>query len=126
MIVGLANLSNTISNVFSNYELIEDISFSYSQKEEFDVQCNNLIKFSKHEDIKSIETDLSNSLEKEDLIESFEITDTHFINIRLSNSYLHTYAKFSPNYLSNNSESILIDYGGPNIGKALHVGHLRT
>ena len=126
MIVGLANLSNTISNVFSNYELKEDISFSYSQKEEFDVQCNNLIKFSKHEDIKNIETDLSNSLKKEDLIESFEITDTHFINIRLSNDYLHTYAKFNPNYLSNNSESILIDYGGPNIGKALHVGHLRT
>ena len=36
------------------YILLLTVSFSYSQKEEFDVQCNNLIKFSKHEDINKI------------------------------------------------------------------------
>ena len=30
------------------------------------------------------------------------------------------------NILSPNPKRILIDYGGPNIGKPLHVGHLRS
>ena len=56
----------------------------------------------------------------------FEITNTNFINLRLSKDYLYKYSAFNKDYLPSLNQSILIDYGGPNIGKALHVGHLRT
>ena len=126
MIVGLSDVSKVINSVFLNHNLNEVISFSYSQIDKYDVQCNNLIKFSKHEHINEIIEEISNLLEKENSIESFEITNTNFINLRLSKDYLYKYSAFNKDYLPSLNQSILIDYGGPNIGKALHVGHLRT
>jgi len=126
MIVGLSNVSKVINSVFLNHSLNEVVSLSYSQIDKYDVQCNNLIKFSKHEHINEIIEEISNLLEKENSIESFEITNTNFINLRLSKDYLYKYSAFNKDCLPSLNQSILIDYGGPNIGKALHVGHLRT
>ena len=126
MIVGLSDVSKVINSVFLNHNLNEVISFSYSQIDKYDVQCNNLIKFSNHEHINKITDEISNLLEKESSIESFEITNTNFINLRLSKDYLYKYSAFNKDYLPSLDQSILIDYGGPSIGKALHVGHLRT
>ncbi len=126
MIVGLDSVSNNINSVFSDHNLNEIVSFSYSQMDKYDVQCNNLIKFSNHEHINEIIQGISKSLEKEDAIESFEITNTNFINLKLSKNYLYKYSTFNKDFLPFFNQSVLIDYGGPNIGKALHVGHLRT
>lgn len=55
-----------------------------------------------------------------------------FINITLSNEFVSNYINEmskQDNYgciLEDNPKTIIIDYGGPNIAKPLHVGHLRS
>ncbi len=126
MIVGLSNVSSVIENLLSNHDLHEEVTFSYTQIEGYDIQCNNLIKFSDHQNLNEIIENISKALKDITLIEDFDITDKNFINIKLSNEYLYKFSKFEQKYLEHTTQSVLIDYGGPNIGKALHVGHLRT
>ena len=72
-----------------------------------------------------------NNLEE---VEKCEIREDLFINVSLSNNFLERQLTSNKNWaeafdssLKNKfSKKILIDYGGPNIGKALHVGHLRS
>ena len=72
-----------------------------------------------------------NNLEE---VEKCEIREDLFINVSLSNNFLEKQITSNKNWaeafdssLKNKlSKKILIDYGGPNIGKALHVGHLRS
>ena len=102
------------------------VTFSYTQIEGYDIQCNNLIKFSNHQNLNEIVKNISKALKDITIIEDFNITDKNFINIKLSNEYIYKFSKFEQKYLERTTQSVLIDYGGPNIGKALHVGHLRT
>ena len=126
MIVGLSNVSSVIENLLSNHDLHEEVTFSYTQIEGYDIQCNNLIKFSNHQNLNEIVKNISKALKDITIIEDFNITDKNFINIKLSNEYIYKFSKFEQKYLERTTQSVLIDYGGPNIGKALHVGHLRT
>ncbi len=55
-----------------------------------------------------------------------------FINLKLSDSFLQTYLEemrtakdFGVNKLGA-GKTIVVDYGGPNVAKPLHIGHLRS
>ena len=56
-----------------------------------------------------------------------------FLNLKLDNAYLATYlndmqadeGRFGCEK-AENPQTIMIDYGGPNVAKPLHVGHLRS
>ena len=44
-----------------------------------------------------------------------------------STEYLFEYSQSLEKHIfKNNNHSVIFDYGGPNIGKDLHVGHIRT
>lgn len=54
-----------------------------------------------------------------------------FINLRLSNRVLSTFAAVQASaphagIQQQSAETIVIDFGGPNVAKPLHVGHLRS
>ena len=71
--------------------------------------------------------DILNALKKLKSIKNVEILDNNFININFSNQYLEEFALINKDVIKLGSDkSILFDYGGPNIGKDLHVGHIRT
>ena len=68
-----------------------------------------------------------NVLNKNDDILNFEITKNCFINLELNiENFIVYFQNIENNIKVDQSEKIIFDYCGPNIGKPLHVGHLRS
>lgn len=66
-----------------------------------------------------------------DMFRSVEVVKPGFINIIISDNMLASYIdemarEEKLGYEADGSDTIVIDYGGPNVAKPLHVGHLRT
>ena len=123
----LENLKSEIENLFKKNGFDENIEFRISNVDDYDLQINNMVK---HQDIKNIDLislELKKILNSNDDILNFEITKNYFINLELNKKNFISYFKnIEKNIKVKNSIKILFDYGGPNIGKPLHVGHLRS
>ncbi len=126
MIVGTKNIISDIKMVLKKYSIIELVELSYSQFENVDIQCNNLVKHAKNSNIEEIKRELTNTLSENEYIHKVSLAKNNFINIELSIKYFNENLNTEIKQINENKKSIIIDYGGPNIGKALHVGHLRT
>lgn len=126
MIVGTNSIINDIFDVLYKFSIQEDVQLNYSQIENVDIQCNNLVKLSSNERIEEIKTAIENKLKNNKYIQDISFAGNNFINIILSEEYLEKNLLSDLSKLNGKKTSILIDYGGPNIGKSLHVGHLRT
>ncbi len=122
----LNNFVTDLKNLLSKYSINEEVEIRISGLEDFDFQINNLIKHEKNKDIDGIRAGVSELLKNEHVIDSYEITEKNFINININlKSFFETINDLEINLQTNNNK-IIIDYGGPNIGKPLHVGHLRS
>lgn len=126
MIVGTNSIINDIFDVLYKFSIQEDVQLNYSQIENVDIQCNNLVKLSSDDRIEEIKTAIENKLKNNKYIQEISFAGNNFINIVLSEEYLEKNLLSDLSKLNGKKTSILIDYGGPNIGKSLHVGHLRT
>ncbi len=119
----IKNLENELQELVGP----ESISLRISNNPNFDFQINNLVKFQNHKEIKNIENSFYKIIDKESSIKKFEITDNYFINLEINiETFTHNFDKIRNNIKVENPQTILLDYGGPNIGKPLHVGHLRS
>ena len=120
-------LIKELQDTLKEFEIIEEIDFKISNIDNFDYQINNLVKYQKNKEIKNNIKKFEKVLINNKVIKDYEITKNYFINIRIN---LDNCEKFLLNIRKDiknkNSKNILIDYGGPNIGKPLHVGHLRS
>ncbi len=78
-----------------------------------------------------IAEEITSKLAGNDMFEMVEMVKPGFINIVISQSFLAAYAEEMINTEklgfahSENPKTIVIDYGGANVAKPLHVGHLR-
>ena len=126
MIVGTNSIINDIFDVLYKFSIQEDVQLNYSQIENVDIQCNNLVKLSSDDRIEEIKTAIEKKLKNNKYIQEISFAGNNFINIILSEEYLEKNLLSDLSKLNGEKTSILIDYGGPNIGKSLHVGHLRT
>ena len=119
----IKNLENELQELIGP----ESISLRISNNPNYDFQINNLVKFQNHEKIKNIENSFYKIIDKESSIKKFEITDNYFINLEINvETFTHNFDKIRNNIKVQNPQTVLLDYGGPNIGKPLHVGHLRS
>ncbi len=123
----LKPLVQKLELILNEFNITEDIDIKLTSIDDFDYQINNLVKHQKHEKIKDIEKKVISALNTSEIVEVWEISEKYFINIKISLSILINLIDPIDGYLKlNKKEKIIIDYGGPNIGKPLHVGHLRS
>ena len=110
------------------YDIPINIKFSNFSKR-FDVQINELVQIVKDSKFSEVTQEIKDSFEESNLIEKFEILETGFINIKLSNEFLAIALGKKLDHFRDEKakeETVIFDYGGANIGKSLHVGHIRT
>lgn len=129
-------LTDKIKKVFDKFGYPQDkavVSFS-NMPELCDFQCNGCFALSKIG--KCNPMDIANKIKDElkDLEEQFkiEIANPGFLNFTATNAFL---SQLSNDLLQNNDlgvekhaepKKVIMDYGGANVAKQLHIGHLRS
>ena len=126
----IQELEKSLQDSLVSYDVNIKFTANFSSFENVDIQINQLIQLKNHENFNEISKTISEKLRQAEIIENHEITEQGFINIILNDRYFETTlsndAEQVLNSLKFKTGSVIIDYGGANIGKSLHVGHLRT
>jgi arginyl-tRNA synthetase len=122
----LKPIVSQIQNILSKNGIDELVDVRISNLDNYDYQINNLVKYQNHPNIESIKDGVSKLLKSSSLIDFFDYANNLFINIQINTeSILSNLENIEENIRRGDKEKVIIDYGGPNIGKPLHVGHLR-
>ena len=96
-------------------------------------QCNGAMRLAKLYKKKPLDIalDIVEKLKEDKAFSKLEAVPPGFINMSLSNEFLSDYLqsmskeeKFGIN-ITDRKDKIIVDYGGANVAKPLHVGHLR-
>ena len=79
-----------------------------------------------------IAQDVAKNIPANEVIESINVVAPGFINIIIKDKFISQYmyemsqAEKGGFQAKENPQTVVIDYGGPNVAKPLHVGHLRS
>ncbi|MFL2690666.1 MAG: arginine--tRNA ligase [Candidatus Actinomarina sp.] len=120
-------LTNSLSMEFKNYNLNESVQLSMSKLPEYDMQINNLVKYNKSDFFEELRKNIIKIINSSNLFKVVEENNIGFLNLELNHEFLkNKITNTKDNFKRKESEKIIFDYGGPNIGKPLHVGHMRT
>ena len=109
---------------------VNDVSVTFSDRADF--QCNDIFALAKQNNISPIELaqNIVSSIISPNF--TFSVAAPAFININVSNERLNkelnTYASnaFLGIKRAEKPLTVVMDYGGANVAKELHVGHLRS
>lgn len=113
---------------------VEEVTLNISSRPEFgDYQYNGIMPLAKvyHKNPREIAEELLNALKEDNLYKDVNIAGPGFINITFSDEQLLRHMNellqnIELNYTGIEPKNIFFDYGGANVAKALHVGHLRS
>ena len=133
-------LENIITNVTNDLGYtVDNMTVIKSNRPDLcDYQCDQVFKLAKqhHKNPMEIGEEITckiNELENfNDYFEKVEFVRPGFINITLSNKFVNNKLRNmynNPKFdikLPSVKETYFMDYGGPNVAKPLHVGHMRT
>ena len=97
-------------------------------------QCNGAMAAAKiaGQNPRAIAEQIIESLSSHKAIASIDIAGPGFININLTDETITAHLTKQSNdekfgiKTTTDKETIILDYGGPNVAKAMHVGHLRS
>ena len=121
------NLIDSITDELKVFNLNEDVQFSISKIDEYDLQINNLVKYNKEKFFLKLQDKIVEIIKESQIFETVDKNDIGFINLSLNHRFLMNKITNTKNdFINNKKHKIIFDYGGPNIGKPLHVGHMRT
>jgi arginyl-tRNA synthetase len=124
---------DALSSAFSLLGLQDSPSIVRSTKPQFgDLQCNDMMRLGKAlgRNPRELASDVASFASKE-LSAEVTIAGPGFINFKFSDEVIATEATRLMNDPDLGAEKVhslrtVIDFGGPNVAKALHVGHLRS
>ena len=131
----IKNLENDIKDIIKKAGYEEDsIYLEPSNRRDLgEYQLNDAMQLVKvyHKNPREIAENIVNELEKDSRFTNINIAGPGFINFSLSDSFTKDFLNDINKDLFNNidkkeKKTIVIDYGGANVSKALHVGHLRS
>ncbi len=133
------NLINFLEGIFKDIlkelELEDDVKLAQSNRPDLgDYQYNGCMKLAGiyKKNPRDIANMIVSKLEETNYFKDVNIAGPGFINVTLSDDLLIKYINevnndFSINtYHIDTDEIIFLDYGGANVAKALHAGHLRS
>ena len=121
------NLTKSLSEEFKKFDLDEIVYLSISKLAKYDLQINNLVKYNKSEFFNELLENILNKINESEIFQIVDKNELGFINLSLNHTFLMDKISNTKNdFKHNKSSKIIFDYGGPNIGKPLHVGHMRT
>ena len=128
-------LKETLKEIINKAGYEEDsINLEPSNRRDLgEYQLNDAMQLAKkyHKSPREIADNIVKELEKDESFIDINIAGPGFINFSLSNEYIYSILNKMNDSVFNNvdkqeKKKILIDYGGANVAKALHVGHLRS
>ena len=131
----IKELSKKITDIFNKLGYKTDlVELKTSDRKDLgDYQINDCMPLAStyHKSPRDIAAEVVTELEKDNSFTNINIAGPGFINVTLSDEYLiDTINKIinDKNLLIEKlpKKKVLIDYGGANVAKALHVGHLRS
>ncbi len=127
-------IENKIKESLNSLGFNEEVTINPSNRPELgDYQYNGIMPLAKKNKLNPVE--LANKLIN--LIKDFpefkevKVAGPGFINLKFSDEFLldfmnKSHADLTINYKQDINKTIFLDYGGPNVAKVLHVGHLRS
>lgn len=127
----LGKISKEVEQIFIDFGLESELGETlYSDRPDLsDFQCNGALKAAKKlkKNPREIAACLKEKCEELGVFSSVTVDGPGFLNFKVSDEYLlQQLTEFKPEAASQKREKIVIDYGGPNVAKPLHVGHLRS
>ena len=120
-------LIDLLNKEFKKFDLDENVQLNLSKMPEFDMQINNLVKHNKAKFFDNLQKNIIEILDSTKFFQPIEENQIGFLNLAFNHNVLikHLTNKRS-DFENDGAKKMIFDYGGPNIGKPLHVGHMRT
>ena len=123
-------MAEKINNALKKYGYEDnDIAiFESNRKDLADYQYNGLMKMAKtyHKSPMEIGNIILPELQSDNFFKEVSIANPGFINMRISDKSLIDFTNIDDYNYPKNNKLIFLDYGGANVAKSLHVGHLRS
>ena len=127
------SLGKQINEAVKRCGFDDEVTLSISNRPDLgEFQINDAMRFAKiyHKNPVEIANAIKEELDKTGLFKEVSIAGAGFINLTLSDNVLVDFVNEIKDDVNSNidkmeAKTIFLDYGGANVAKALHVGHLR-